>query len=289
MSKIKLISDSSCDFTKEEVSLYNVDIIPFSVSFDDVHYLQENIHITYEEFYKKLEDPNVFAKTSLPAVNLYLEAFERAYKDGCEILCFTISSKFSGSYQSAVNAQRIMKEDYPDCKIEIIDTLQVSIAQGNLIKFADKLIKDGKSLEETAQIVRKNTQNVIVYLTVGTLKYLQKGGRIGKVSALTGDILQLAPVLALIDGELISISKVRGSKKAINYLASKVTDFATEKNVNVTDCSVGVFTCTTDVEPLIAKLNSDGIENITKTQIGVTITAHTGITIHGVCVAKFEE
>ncbi len=289
MSTIKLISDSSCDFTKEEVSLYNIDIVPFSVSFDDTNYLQENIEITYEEFYKKLEDPTVFAKTSLPAVNLYLEAFERAYKQGMEILCFTISGKFSGSYQSAENAKRIMEEDYPDCKIQIVDTQQVSCAQGLLIKFGDKLIKDGKTLEETAEIVRKNTQNVLINLTVSTLKYLEKGGRIGKASAVAGDLLQLSPILALVDGELITVSKVRGSKKAISTLVSKTIDFATERNVNIKDCTVGLLTCTTDVNPVIEKLAGEGAENIAKTQIGVTIAAHTGISIYGVCIAKFEE
>ncbi len=289
MSTIKLISDSSCDFTEEEILQYNIDIVPFSVSFDDVTYLQENIDITKEVFYEKLGDPNVFAKTSLPSVNLYLEVFEKAYKEGQEILCFTLSSKLSGSYQSAENAKRIMQEDYPDCKIEVVDTLQVSVSQGALIKFGDTLIKKGKTLEEVASIVRKNTSNIELTLTVSTLKYLQKGGRIGKVSAIAGDVLQLSPIINVVDGELVSRAKVRGNKKAILYCVNSLKDFAQEHNMKIEDCHVYAYTCTTDIDPLIKKLNEEGFNNLTMTNVGVTVTAHTGVTIYGTCIYYFEE
>ncbi len=229
MNKIKLVSDSSCDLTKEEINELNLDIVPFSVSFDDTNYFRENIDITLDEFYEKLSTPDVFAKTSLPSVNLYLDVFEKAVKDGLDVLCLTLSSKLSGSYQSAVNAKNILLEDYPDAKIEIIDSMQASIAQGALVLFAHKLIKSGKTLLETTEILSKNRENVSFYLTVNTLKYLQKGGRIGKTQALAGELLNVHPIISIQDGELIPATKVRGQKKAASTLIKLANEFVKSK------------------------------------------------------------
>ncbi len=289
MNKIKLISDSSCDFSADDIRLFDADIVPFSVSFDDTTYLRENIDITLDEFYEKLKDPNVFAKTSLPSVNLYIEAFEKAIKEGKDILCFTISSKFSGSYQSAVNAKQIILEDHPTAKIEIVDSLSVVAGQGALIKFANKLIENGKTLDEVYATVVENRSNICLYLTVNTLKYLQKGGRIGKASALAGELLNISPILSLEDGELQSVSKVRGQKKANATLSKLALDFLNEKNKTFDTCEVFALNCVEDIAPLTSKLEEDGFKNIQHRNIGITITAHTGISITAVCVTCFNE
>lgn len=289
MNKIKLVSDSSCDFTEEDIKALNIEIVPFSVSFDDVTYLRENIDITLEEFYEKLKDPNVFAKTSLPSVNLYIEAFTNAIKEGSEILCFTLSSKLSGSYQSAVNAKEIVLEDYPDAIINIIDSQQAAIAQGMLIKLAYNLLNKGKTITETYDIVMKNRQNITIFLTVSTLKYLQKGGRLGKVQAIAGELLNVVPIIQLKDGELISATKVRGHKKAINSISTHCQKFIEANNIDKQDCDVFVYKCVEDIEPLKQKLVEDGFSDIKETFIGITIAAHTGISITGACISHFVE
>lgn len=289
MRNIKLISDSSCDFTKEDIALHNVDIVPFSVSFDDVNYLKEDIDIDKYDFYKRLEEPDVFAKTSLPSVNLYLETFEKNIKNGNDILCLTISSKLSGSYQSAINAKNILLEDYPNAKIEVIDTLQATFAQGLLVEFADSLIKKNKSLEDIVDIVLKNRSNVNIYLSVSSLKHLQKGGRISKASGLAGDILNVNPIIRLFDGELIPISKVRGQKKAFSCVAKLCEEFLEEKKDNAGNASYYILTCIEDISPLAKKFEYSEFTPIQYRNIGVTISAHTGITVFGGLIAKFSE
>lgn len=287
MNKIKLVSDSSCDLTQVEIDRLNIEIVPFSISFDDTTYLRENIDITLNEFYEKMSDPNVFAKTSLPSVNLYIEAFTRALQDECDILCFTISSKLSGSYQSAVNAREIVLEDYPDAVIKIIDSEQAAIAQGLLVNYAFDLINNGKTIDQTYEIVMKNRQNITIYLTVNTLKYLQKGGRIGKVQAIAGELLNVLPIIQLKDGELLSVSKVRGNKKALSTISSLCDKFLVQNSVDKQNCNVFVYNCVEDIEPLKEKLLSDGFNDIKETKIGITIAAHTGISITGACISHF--
>ncbi len=286
---IKLISDSSCDFKTEEINKYNIEIIPFSCTFDDVTYLRENIDISQEEFYKKLEDPNVFAKTSLPSTNLYFEAFEKAVKNGDSVLCLCLSSALSGSYQSAINAKNMILEDYADAKVVVIDTLQASFTQGLLIEFAYELIQKGKSLEETEQIILKNRDNINLFLSVNSLKYLVKGGRISKAAGLAGDLLNVFPIIQMKKGALDNINKVRGQKKQVTSLVSYAVDFAKEKNYNIGDARVVVYHCVEDVTAIKEKAEAEGF-NVSKIgTIGVTITAHTGPSIVGICVACFEE
>lgn len=289
MYNIKLISDSSCDFTNEDIALNDVNVVPFSVSFDDKNYLKENIDIDKYQFYEKLSDPNLFPKTSLPSVDLYLKTFQKHIENGHAILCLTLSSKLSGSYQAAINAKNIILDDNPDAQIEVIDTLQATFAQGLLVKFAHELIEEGKSLNEVAEIINKNRKNITIYLSLSSLKHLQKGGRISKVSALAGDILNVNPIIRLVDGELIPISKVRGKKKAFNSIAKLCNQFLEEQSSNNCDSVYYILTCLEDVSILTTKFEELGLSPINYRNVGVTISAHTGVTVFGGLVAKFNK
>ncbi len=289
MNNIKLISDSSCDFTPEEVIKYDIQVIPFSCTFDDNTYLRENVDITIEEFYQKLSDPNVFAKTSLPSVSSFYEAFEEAAKAGKEILCFTITSKFSGSYQAAVTAKNMLLEDYPDTKIEVVDSMQVSVGQGALIAFAHRLIQKGKSLSEVTEIVLKNRERICIVLTCSTLKYLIKGGRIGKMQGFAGELLNILPIIAFFDGELHNVNKVRGIKKANTTIVDYALDFAKKLNYDIQNCEAIVYKCVDDIEHLKSKMLEQGFNDLDERLIGITIAAHIGTSITGVCITCLEE
>lgn len=287
MNKIKFVSDSSCDLTPEEVSQLDISIVPFNVSFDDVHYLREGVDIQLEEFYEKLKEPDAFAKTSLPSINDYVDTFTTAIKNGEDILCFTITSKFSGSYQSAITAKDIVLEEYPDATIIIVDSYNVTRAQGNLIRFCHSFIEKGKTIQEIEQIALKNRLNSEIYFTVSTLKYLQKGGRIGKGTALVGEFLNVNPIMSMSDGEIQPIGKVRGRKKALQTISQKAQDFAKGKTITYVSClSVGP---TEDQTTLVKKCEELGFENITTGNVGITISAHIGNTVIGVLVSCFEE
>lgn len=287
MNKIKLVSDGSCDFSENEIALYDIDIVPFSVSFDGTTYLKEGVDISLEEFHKKLSEPDAFAKTSLPSLNDYIETFTKAVENGQDVLCVTISSKFSGSYQGAVNAKNIVLEDYENANIIIVDSLTSTGGQGNLIKYAHSLIEKGKNITEVEQILNNNRLNTEIFFTVGTLKYLQKGGRIGKSAALVGELLNVNPILVLRDGELLPIAKVRGRKKALQAIFDNAISFIGDRKVSY--ANVLTVYHIEDAEVVVSKCNEVSLGNVTSGTIGVTVTAHSGVNIVGIAISCFKE
>lgn len=216
MSKLKLVIDSGCDATLEEAKLNDVTIVPFSISFDDKTYLKDHIDITLEEFYEKLLTREVYPKTSLPSIQDYAEVFEKELNEGKEILCICLSSKLSGSYQSAVNAKNIVLENYPDGKICVIDSLMATYPYFLLGLKGKKLYNEGKTLEEVEEILLKERDYTRIYFVLDSLKFLEKGGRLGKGAVLASSILNIKPVLEFSDGEIKPIKKVRGIKKAFS-------------------------------------------------------------------------
>ena len=114
MNTYKIIADTACDIPVSLMAEKEITYVPFNVSFDQQNYLEELKDITPDEFYDKINTEKLFPKTSLPSVQAYIDAMEPILKDGKDVLCLTISAKFSGSFQSAMNAANILHEDYPD-------------------------------------------------------------------------------------------------------------------------------------------------------------------------------
>lgn len=171
-------------------------------------------------------DSQFFAKTSQPSPDDYKIEFEKAAKQGSDIICFTITSELSGSYQSAEIAKKIIQEQY-DVDIRIVDSLSASLGQGILIKKAVEMIQQNKSLDEIEDYVNKIKLTGKIFLLVDTLKYLEKGGRISKSKRLIGNALSLKPILKLENGKLDIADKVIGKKRAIKHLMKLVSS---EKN-----------------------------------------------------------
>lgn len=286
MKKIKLISDGSCDLTEDEVKELDVSIAPFTVTFDGVTYLKAGVDISIDEFYVKLKDESLHAKTSLPSVNEYVELFEEAIKNDCDILCLTISSGLSGSAGSARTARDIVLGDHKDAKIAIIDTLCATAGQGHFVKFARELIDDGLSLEEIEQICLKNVYNCAGYITVSSLKYLHKGGRVSTSSAIVGDILNVHPIIEFKDGVLKPVAKTRGRKKALQTTLDYMCKFIDGKKVSY--ITVLDVCSEEDADVLFSKIKEAGYDDVNIRKFGVTISAHTGSTVVGVIASCFE-
>jgi len=137
MNDYQIFSDSSCDVPVELLEKHNISLIPFYITFDQEKFYKENIEISNSEFYEVLSKEKVFPKTSLPSVADYMSAFKQALKEGKNVLCLCLTAKFSGSYQSAINAKNILEEKYPDSKIHIVDSIQATAGQGiTLIQLA---------------------------------------------------------------------------------------------------------------------------------------------------------
>lgn len=287
MQDFIILSDSSCDLPESIKKQYSLDIIPFYMSFDGERYLRENIDISIDDFYNKLASENILPKTSLPSINDYLKYFKKYLDKGMDILCFTICSELSGSYQSAINAANILMEDYKYRKILVIDSRKVTFAQGLLIIEALKMQKSGFSLEEIYNKMESLKQEGIIIFTVDSLEYLQKGGRIGKASAFTGTLLNIKPILLFNKGILEPHSKVRGRKKSLLEILKIFNEYIPD-NLNKYELAIAHANCKDEALELEKVLKEK--YNITLSypisNIGITVGSHTGPTTIGIGFIK---
>lgn len=290
MNNFVILSDSSCDLPEDLKKEYNIDVVPFYVSFDKENYLKENIDININDFYKKVTNEKIIPKTSLPSMEDYSNYFKKHLENGVDILCFTLCSELSGSYQSAINAANIMLEDYPDRKILVIDSKKATVAQGLLVIEASKMQKAGFSLEETYEKMENLKQEGIIIFTIDSLEHLQKGGRIGKASALAGSLLNIKPILLLLNGVLEPHSKVRGRKKSLSEVL-KIFDEYINEDISKYQIAIAHAYCKDEAIELEKALNEKYNINLSYPifDIGITIGAHTGATAIGIgFIKKFD-
>lgn len=290
MNDYQIFSDSSCDVPKELLTDNDITLIPFYITFDTENYFKENIEITNQKFYDVLMNEKVFPKTSLPSVVDYMNHFEVAINAGKDVLCLCLTEKFSGSYQSAVNAKALLEEKYPNAKIHIIDSIQATAGQGIELLQIAFMKRDGYTIEECITKIDEIKSTARIMFTVDTLEYLTKGGRVGKAASLAGTMLNLKPMIQLKDSELIPYSNVRGRKKSLLKIISMVEEYFNENNANYDDYDFCMANATTMedtlyVQNLLEELIGRKI-SYPVFQIGVTIGTYTGPGAVGVCFIK---
>ncbi|MCR4788392.1 MAG: DegV family protein [Lachnospiraceae bacterium] len=207
---MKIITDSCCDLTKEYIAKHDLTVLPMTISFGEEQF-RDGIDIDYDGFYTRLEKE--LPKTSQVGPFDFKEAFKKADDD---ILCITVSSNLSGTYQSAC----IAAEDFDN--VCVIDSTQVCIAEGILVEYAVMLKEQGIDFKTVCQKTRDKISDIRVIASVDTLEYLQKGGRLSKTAAAAGALLSIKPVITCEDGEIKVLGKARGYNKANNMLKEYV-------------------------------------------------------------------
>ncbi len=289
MREFQIFSDSSCDLPEDLAAQNNIKIIPFYVSFDQDIYYKENVDISNSDFFVRLEKEKRVT-TSLPTVQEYINEFKASIHKGLDILCICLSQKFSGSYQSAVNAKTILEEQYPEVQIHVIDSIQATAGQGLFLLQAAALKRCELSLEEVVKRLEALKPTARIMFTVDTLNYLSKGRRIGKAITLEGDILDLKPLILLKEGELIPYSKVRSRKNSLDRLITMTREYFTQAGESPQDYDFCIANATTlsDAEYLQKQLEEYiGHKPYTPIfQIGVTIGAYAGPGGLGICFIK---
>ena len=273
----KIISDGGCDFTNEEIKTYNVDVVPFYVSFEE-EFLKVGIDITTEDFFKRLStDKKTFPKTSQPNPQDYIDVFKKALEAGQDILALTVSSKLSGSYNSAAIAADLLKEEFPDREIIVIDTLSGSIAQGLILREVIKMRDAGLTLGKTARLTRRVLKTTQIYFTLDTVEYLKRGGRIGPTTALVGGMLGLRPILHLLDGEVKQLDNVRGKKSAFRLMEAGIVEALLDAKDRIT-FAVGHILSEKDALHFKGNIETSlGVSTDNPvTEVGAVIGAHAG-------------
>ncbi len=214
---MKIITDSTCDMSLRETDSLDVEMLSLKVNFGEDEYIDKKT-ITNEEFYKKLRNCQELPTTSLISVGDFATAFERHNNE--EILVLTLSSKFSGTYQSAV----IAKEALGRSDIHIVDTETVSIGLGLLVKLAAEKRNNGETAKQIAKDITKLSKKLKVFAILDSLKYLVKGGRLSNAQGAIGSMLAFKPIIAIQNGEVFNISKKCGLKGAVTELAKIITE-----------------------------------------------------------------
>jgi len=274
----KIISDGGCDFTAEEVQRYDIDIVPFYVSLDQETYLKEGIDISTEDYFKRIqEDKDLFPKTSQPNPQDYTEAYRPHLEAGKDILSLTISSKLSGTHNSATLAADLMREEFPDRQIIVIDSINAAMGQNLILREIIKMRYQGYSLAETAELAEKVLKTTKTYFTLDTLDYLKKGGRVGPTTALVGGVLGLRPVLHMVEGSVEQLESVRGRKKVLQLMEEGIAAVLKDDIDDVEIC-IGHILCEDDAIGFKENLEKSAGTTITTpiVEVGATIGSHTG-------------
>ena len=276
----KIVSDSACDLSKEYLEKHDVTIVPLSVSFDGEIYYRDGVDITRNQCYQKMvDDPKLFPKTSLPSVESYADVFRSFVEQGFPVVCFTITTLFSGSYNSAMNAKSLVEEDYPDANICVIDSKQNSVTQALLIDQFVRMLEDGLSFEQAMSKLDALMASARIFFTVGSLDYLKMGGRIGKVATAATGKLGVKPVIIMKDGDIGLGGIGRNRNKLKNSVLQVAKKYLDENNKDNFIVSVGYgydkeegFEFMKEVESTLdVKLDSE-----TNVAIGIVSAVHTG-------------
>lgn len=280
----KIISDGSCDLPPETALKHGIDIVPFYVSFDKVHYKKEGVEIGIREFYQQMVDhPKTYPCSSLPSVEDYLTAMIPYVKQEISIICICITTKFSGSYNSAVNAKQILLESYPTAQITVIDATVNTVLQGLLVLEAAKMQQDQIPYKEAVHRIEQIKSTGRIFFTVGNMEYLKAGGRIGKLTGLAADKLGIKPLILLKEGEIFPLGVARSREKAKKKLIEEVKEHFQKNKIRPEDFSlaVGYGYDQKEIESFrdefVASLSSySSVNQVPIYQIGATIGVHTG-------------
>jgi len=212
-----IITDSTCDLPKEVLESMKVERVPLYVSFEGKTH-KDWEEITPEVIVKGVQSGSNLPTTSQPSPQDFEAVYREAIEGGAEhILVLTISSELSGTYQSASIAA-----DSVDVPVTVFDSRAASVGLGNMVELAARMRDEGKSAEDTVKQLERVRETSLPFFTVATLEFLQKGGRIGRASALLGSLLNIKPILSLEDGKIIPSGKARGNKKAVAEMIANV-------------------------------------------------------------------
>ncbi len=219
---VKIVTDSLSDITDDVAQELGITVVPLYVRFGEEIY-KDKVEITTDEFYHKLAHGDILPTTTQPSPGDFLDVFKKLAKETDEILVIVVSSVLSGTYQSAVQARSMIPDK---CRIEVIDSKKVAMSLGLIVIEAAKAAKAGTDLDKLADLVRGSISRSHLVVYFDTLKYLAKGGRIGKAQGLLGAMLSIKPILTIKDGEMAPLTRVRSLAAGMDYLYNFVPGFS---------------------------------------------------------------
>lgn len=276
MNDYVIITDSGADISPENLEKWGVLLCPLTFSFDGDNAIHTGEDMPAAEFYQKMRDGSI-ARTSAINAETLKSALKAVLDSGRDAIYIAFSSGLSSTYSTACLVAESLKEDYPDRKIEVVDSLAASAGQGLLVWLAVKKKREGASVEELRDFCEGIRLNICHWFTVDDLVYLKRGGRVSATAAIAGAVLGIKPVLHVDDeGHLINMQKIRGRKASIKALADKLGELKKQGADNTVFISNG--DCIADAE-LLAQMIKERYADMNVeliTEIGPVIGAHSG-------------
>ena len=269
----RIITDNCCDFPADMYKELNLAVVPLVVRFQ-----KEEISQYSEKWLKKMYAglrAGEEATTSAVNPQAWASLMEQSLKDGKDVLCLTFSSGLSTTHQSAVIAAEELREQYPQRKIFVVDTLCAALGQGLLVWYACKKRDEGLSLEELYDWVEQHKLNICHWVTIDDLGHLKRGGRVSAATALVGGMLNIKPIIIMDnDGKLATVGKCRGRKTAMEHLVRKLCEDGTD----VETVFIAHGDCPEDAAALekLCREKCPGVKNVLTGYVGGVIGAHTG-------------
>lgn len=213
---IKIVTDSTAYIDARLQKEYDLTIVPLSVIFPDESYKETEVDYYY--FYAKIDRDGIIPTSSQPSQGDMENVFNRIIEQGHQVMAIFISGELSGTCQSAYSARQAILQTNPQARIEILDSRTTCMAMGYMVLAAAEAAREGKSLEEVMTAAKGIQERCRLFFVPDTLEYLKKGGRIGGAAALLGSLLQIKPILHLLDGKVELLEKARGRKAAIDRI-----------------------------------------------------------------------
>jgi len=270
---VQIVTDSAADLPKSLAEAHEIEIIPFVVMLGDEEYFDGET-ISSDTLYQEMKKGKT-PKTAQVPYDRIKKVFEKFIKNDDGAIFIGLSSDLSGTYQTAKMVRDELAEEYPDFKMETVDSRGASIGEGMIVLEAARMAKEGKTLEEILESIRYNIAHLDYVFTVDDLEYLKRGGRIGRASAFLGGLLNIKPLLGLEDGKLVPIEKVRGKKKVFR----RMIELLKERGSDFENQTIGL--CHADAPDSIAKLKGMmqeelGAHSFFEAPIGAVIGSHAG-------------
>lgn len=274
---VRIITDSTSDLTDGELQELRVDVIRMRVIFEDGVFT-DGVDLDKDQFYAKQAAASTLPKTTQVNPQEYCEAFAPLLESGDEVVAILLSSRLSGCFQSACIAKEMLEEAGE--RLHLVDSLNATIGEGLLVREAARMRDAGRSAREIAAALEELRRRVRFIAFIGTMKYLKMGGRVSASAAALGGMLHISPVVALVEGEVKAVGKVRGREKIFSY----TMDFAQHYPVDSRYCVVfGHSQCLETLEGYRDKcVQALGLRDWHQDELGPVIGTHAGPGCYGV-------
>lgn len=275
---VQVVTDSTSDISPDEAAELGVRVVPALVAFGDDVY-RDRVDITPSEFYERLMSAREFPKTSQPSVEAFATVYREVAAEGNDIASIHVSSKLSGTLNSASIASETSELE---TRVELLDSYTAGVGLRAVVEAAAEQAREGAPLEDVTAAARSVMDRSHVFVTLDTLEYLQKGGRIGRANAFLGTALRIKPIIHIDGGEVAPFDRVRTRSKAVKRIEEVVLEDKTLEKLFViysTD-DASARKLIDDVSPHLPHTRIEVI------QTGPTVGAYLGPNALGICTVR---